>query len=114
MARWGDAAGSDDARSWEVACHLASSVRDSMADGDDGWWDDWTAILTPWGCDLTTTRVAVRLWHGARDKAVPVVHGRWLATHVPGIVASISESEDHSNVEHNHKRAAYTWLSGLT
>ncbi len=26
-----------------------------MADGDDGWWDDWTAILTPWGCDLTTS-----------------------------------------------------------
>src|SRR5579859_3209895 len=114
MARWGDAAGSDDARSWEVACHLASSVRDSMADGDDGWWDDWTAILTPWGCDVTTIRVPVRLWHGADDQAVPVAHGRWLATHVPRIVAYISESEDHTNVEHNHKRAAYAWLGGLT
>ncbi|MGI9008547.1 MAG: alpha/beta fold hydrolase [Streptosporangiaceae bacterium] len=76
--------------------------------------DDWTAILTPWGCDLTTTRVPVRLWHGARDLAVPVVHGRWLATHVPGIVAHISESEDHANTEHNHKETAYAWLSQLT
>lgn len=50
--------------------------------------------------------VPVRLWHGSRDRAVPVVHGRWLATHVPGIAAHISESEDHTNVEHNHKEAA--------
>lgn len=114
MTRWGDAAGTDDARSWEVACHLAASVRDSLADGDDGWWDDWTAVLTPWGCDLTATRVPVRLWHGARDRGVPVVHGRWLAAHVPGIVAHLSESEDHANVEHNNKEAAYAWLSGLT
>jgi pimeloyl-ACP methyl ester carboxylesterase len=114
MTRWGDAAGTDDARGWEVACHLAASVRDSMTDGDDGWWDDWTAILTPWGCDLTTTRVPVRLWHGARDRAIPVAHGRWLATQVPGIVAHISESEDHTNVEHNNKETAYAWLCGLT
>lgn len=114
MARSGDAAGTDDARSWDVACHLAASVSDSLANGDDGWWDDWAAILTPWGCDLTAARVPVRLWHGARDRAVPVEHGRWLAAHVPGIVAHISESDDHSNVEHNHRAEAYSWLSRLT
>lgn len=113
MARWGDAAGTDDARSWAVACHLAAGVRDSLAGGDDGWWDDWTAVLTPWGCDLSTIRVPVRLWHGSRDRAVPVVHGRWLAAHVPGIVAHISESEDHTNVEHNNRQAAYAWLGRL-
>lgn len=113
MARWGDAAGTDDAHSWEVACHLAAGVRDSVTDGDGGWWDDWAAILTDWGCDLTAIRIPVRLWHGARDRAVPVVHGRWLAARVPGIVAHISESEDHTNVEHNHRHAAYAWLSGL-
>jgi pimeloyl-ACP methyl ester carboxylesterase len=113
MTRWGDAAGTDDARSWEVACHLAASMRDSMADGDGGWWDDWTALLTPWGCDLTTTQVPVRLWHGVRDRAVPVVHGRWLAAHVPGIVAHIAESEDHTNVEYNNREAAYAWLSQI-
>ncbi len=113
MSRWGDTAGKDDATSWDVACYLAASVRDSMADGDDGWWDDWTAILTPWGCDPTTTRVPVHLWHGAQDRAVPIVHGRWLASHVPGIVAHISDSEDHTNVEHNNRDAAYRWLSEL-
>jgi hypothetical protein len=38
-------------------------------------WDDWAAVLTPWGCDLAATRVPVRLWHGARDQAVPIAHG---------------------------------------
>jgi pimeloyl-ACP methyl ester carboxylesterase len=113
MARWGAAAGMDDAHSWEMACHLAAGLRDALADGDDGWWDDWTAVLTPWGCDLTDIRVPVRLWHGTRDRAVPVAHGRWLAAHVPGIVADLPEDEDHTNVEHNHREAAYAWLRGL-
>lgn len=114
MARWGDTADTDDAHSWEVARHLAAGVRDSLSDGDDGWWDDWTAVLTRWGCDLATTRIPVRLWHGAGDRGVPVAHGRWLAAHVPGIVAHILESADHTNVEANHKRTAYAWLTGLT
>jgi pimeloyl-ACP methyl ester carboxylesterase len=113
MARWGTAAGTDDAHSWEVACHLAASGQDAMIDGDDGWWDDWTAMLTPWGCDLSTIRVPVRLWHGVGDRAVPIVHGRWLAAHVPGIVAHLPESEDHTNIEHNNREAAYAWLSKL-
>jgi hypothetical protein len=41
------------------------------------------------------------------------LHGRWLAAHIPGIVAHISDVEDHSNVEHNHKEEAYAWLAGL-
>jgi pimeloyl-ACP methyl ester carboxylesterase len=118
MVRWGDGDGdgdgTDDAHSWEAACHLAAGIRDTLSAGDDGWWDDWAAILTPWGCDLAATHVPVRLWHGARDRGIPVVHGRWLAAHVPGLIAHISESEDHSNVEHNHKAEAYAWLSGLT
>lgn len=113
MARWGDDAGADDARSWDVACHLAAGVRDSLGGGDDGWWDDWAAVLTPWGCDLTEVCVPLRLWHGAQDQAVPVVHGRWLAEHVPGIDAQIHESEDHTNVESNNREAAYAWLSEL-
>jgi len=113
MTRWGDAAGTDDARSWDVACHLAAGIQDSLRSGDGGWWDDWVAVLTPWGCDLTTIRVPVRLWHGVGDPAVPVVHGRWLAAHVPGIEAHLSESEDHSNIEHSNRETAYAWLSEL-
>ncbi|HEY1574753.1 MAG TPA: alpha/beta hydrolase [Pseudonocardiaceae bacterium] len=113
LARWGDAAGTDEAHSHAQAAHLAAEVRDTLTDGDDGWWDDWTAALTPWGCDLTMTTVPVQLWHGGRDRAVPVSNARWLAENVPGIVAHISADEDHTDVEHNNRTAAYTWLAGL-
>lgn len=114
MARWGDVAGTDDAHSYEVARHLAAVIRDSLSGGDDGWWDDWAAILTPWGFDPAGIRVPVQLWHGVGDRAVPIVHGCWLADHVPGIVAHLSEAEDHTNVEHDNREAAYAWLGGLT
>lgn len=113
MARWGETADTDGAHSWEVACHLAAGVRDSLGDGDDGWWDDWAATLTPWGFDVTAVRVPVRLWHGARDEHVPISNGYWLADNVPGIVAEFPELEDHTNVEDTNKRAAYGWLAGL-
>ena len=112
-ARWGDAADADDAHSREVAHHLAAGVRDSLADGDDGYWDDWAAVLTPWGFDPTTISVPVWLWHGPGDRAVPVTHGRWLAANVPGAVAHFPELEDHTNIEHNNREAAYAWLSTL-
>ena len=112
-ARWGDAAGTDDARSHEVADHLAAVVRDSPADGDDGCWDDWAAVLTPWGFDPTTISVPVRIWHGDGDRAVPVTHGRWLAAHVPGAVGHFPELEDHTSVERNNREVAYAWLSTL-
>lgn len=114
LARWGAAAGTDDAHSAAVAEHLAAEVSDALVDGDDGWWDDWSAVLTPWGCDLTAIEVPVRLWHGARDRAVPVTNGRWLADHVPGISAEFPDTEDHTNIEHNHRETAYAWLAGLS
>jgi len=113
MERWGERAGADDAHSREVADHLAASTRDSFTDGDDGSWDDWSAMLSPWGCDPADLRVPVQLWHGERDTAVPVVHGRWLAAHVPGIQAHLVADEDHTNVEHNNRPAACAWLSEL-
>lgn len=114
LARWGDTAGADEAHSVELAEHLAAETRDCLTDGDDGWWDDWAAILTPWSCDLTTIDVPVQLWHGVRDRAVPVTNGYWLAAHVPGIVAHFGEAEDHTNVEHDHRAAAYAWLAALS
>ena len=49
IARWSDAVSTGDTRSWELAGHLAAGMRDALADGDDGWWDNWAAVLTPLG-----------------------------------------------------------------
>jgi pimeloyl-ACP methyl ester carboxylesterase len=110
LDRWGKAAGKDAAHSREVAEYLALLVQDGMRQGDQGWWDDWAAALTPWGCDVRETRVPVQLWHGENDRAVPVGHGRWLAANVPGIDAHIT-GDDHSTIDDTHRDETYAWLA---
>lgn len=111
LARWGDRAERDEAHSREVAEYLAADVRESLGNGDQGWWDDWVALIEPWGFDLTGIRVPVRLWHGTRDRNMPAVHGRRLARLVPGIEACFPD-EDHTTIEDDHRHEAYEWLVG--
>jgi pimeloyl-ACP methyl ester carboxylesterase len=87
LKHWGDQAEADDAHSREVAEWLALCWRDGMRDGDQGWWDDWVAFLSPWGFELSAIRVPVQLWHGRSDTSVPPAHGRWLAERIPGVDA---------------------------
>ncbi len=86
------------------------SARTACAQGDQGWWDDWAAALSPWGCDVRQIRVPVQLWHGENDRAVPVGHGRWLAANVPGIDAHIT-GDDHSTIDDAHRDETYAWLA---
>ena len=79
----------------ELAQWLASSARDGLAAGDQGWWDDGASHLTGWGFDLSEIRVPVKIWHGRQDRMVPVQHGQWLAANVPGAEADISDSDGH-------------------
>ena len=74
---------------------MASSTRDGLAAGDQGWWVDGVAELTSWGFDLGDIRVPVKIWHGRQDRMVPVQHGEWLAANVPGAEADISDRDGH-------------------
>jgi len=79
----------------QLAEFLAASTHAGLAPGDQGWWDDGVALAEPWGFELGVVTVPVRLWHGGQDRFVPVAHGRWLAGHVPGCEASITEADGH-------------------
>ncbi len=110
LHRWGDAAEADEAHSREVAEHLAAVQRDCLERGDQGWWDDWFAFLTPWGFDLASIERPVQLWHGEQDASAPPAHGHWLADHIPGVDARFPEDDDHATIEANHRDEAYEWL----
>ena len=110
MDRWGDRAGQDDAHSQEWADYLALVNRDGYADGDEGWWEDWSASFLPWGFDLAAIQAPVALWHGLQDTSPPAAHSRWLADHIPHATAHFPPGEDHTNVEENNRSAAIAWV----
>lgn len=111
LAIWGESARKDEAHSQEAAEHLAAEHRDGWTNGDVGWWDDWTAFLSPWGFDLADIRAPVSLWHGLADTRCPPGHSRWLASQLANVVAHYPARDDHADVEDNNRDAALTWLS---
>lgn len=82
----------------EFAEDMAESVREGLRAGTDGWLDDDLAFVTPWGFDLEEIVRPVSLWHGTEDLMVPVAHGRWLGSRIPGVVAHIRDGEGHLSV----------------
>lgn len=79
----------------DLAQWLTESQKDGLSVGDQGWWDDTVSHMADWGFDLHDIRVPVKIWHGRQDRFVPVQHGQWLATNVPGAEAEISDDDGH-------------------
>lgn len=113
MERWGDRAGVDEAHDLETATYLAEASAEALREGYEGWWEDWVAVLHPWGVDLGEIRVPVRLWHGTED-FVPVAHGRWLTAKIPTAAGSFPEGLDHSDVFAFARDEALQWLAAVT
>ena len=114
LKSWGDRAGADPAHGIEVAQYLADGFRDGWTRGDEGWWADWSAFLSPWGFDLSDIQAPVILWHGLADTRCPPQHSRWLIPRLPNVTAHFPEHDDHATIEENHRQAAYDWLAGRT
>lgn len=65
---------------------------------------DLGLIARPWGIDLAAIHIPVLLWHGERDRNVPVLHGRYLAGAIPTCRATFYADEAHLSVPLNHQR----------
>jgi pimeloyl-ACP methyl ester carboxylesterase len=83
------------AASGEFADWLVAGFHDGLATTDEGWWEDGVAHLEPWGFNLEEIAIPVQVWHGRHDQFVPFQHGEWLAAHVPGAEAHLTESDGH-------------------
>lgn len=95
----------------ELAEFLASSNKDGLAPGSQGWWDD-NCLLQPWGFELSDIAVPVLLLHGKHDKFVPFGHGEWLAAHIPGVEARLSDNDGHLTLVQNRVPEVHEWLAG--
>lgn len=93
-----------------VGAFITQSNRDGLAPGADGWFDDFAAELSPWGFELGEIAVPVKVWHGAHDLFVPRAHGEWLARHVAGAEAHLSDTDGHMSVIAQRIGEVHGWL----
>jgi len=96
--------------SGELAKFMAFSMKDGLAPGSQGWWDD-NCMVRPWGFDVADIAVPLLLLHGKHDKFVPFGHGEWLAAHIPGVEARLSEDDGHLTLMENRIPEVHAWLS---
>ncbi len=74
---------------------LAANIREALRNGIGGWLDDDLAFVRDWGFPLASIGVPVAVWQGPHDRMVPFAHGRWLASHIPGVRAHLEPEHGH-------------------
>jgi pimeloyl-ACP methyl ester carboxylesterase len=89
---------------------LLRTEQDGLAPGDQGWWDDGVAHMAPWGFEIGSVSVPVKVWHGRHDRFSPFQHGQWLADHVPGAEATIDDSDGHLTLVTTRIGDVHEWL----
>lgn len=94
----------------ELGEYLALCTRDGLAPGIDGWWEDSDAMVRPWGFDVGDVNMPVLLLHGRHDSFVPFGHGEWLAKHIPGVEARLSEDDGHLTLLEHRLGEVHSWL----
>jgi pimeloyl-ACP methyl ester carboxylesterase len=60
-----------------------------------GVLDDGQAAVRPWVFDVGAITVPVLVYQGRQDAMVPFAHGEWLAAHVPGVEAHLTDDDGH-------------------
>jgi pimeloyl-ACP methyl ester carboxylesterase len=94
----------------QLAEYFVRSAAAGLAPGAEGWWEDSVAHLGPWGFELSDIAMPVLLMHGRKDRFVPFGHGAWLAAHIPGVEARLTEDDGHLTLTTLHLGEVHDWL----
>jgi pimeloyl-ACP methyl ester carboxylesterase len=78
-----------------VSSGAVETLREAVRPGAWGYVQDVRVLARPWGFALGDIRVPVQLWHGDEDTVVPLHHGRYLASVIPGATLRICPGEAH-------------------
>jgi pimeloyl-ACP methyl ester carboxylesterase len=73
----------------------AETLREAFRRGVWGYVQDIRVLARPWRFALQDIRVPVQLWHGDEDMVIPLHHGRYLASAIPGATLRICPGEGH-------------------
>jgi pimeloyl-ACP methyl ester carboxylesterase len=94
----------------ELAAYFVRSAAAGLGPGSQGWWEDGVAHLGPWGFELAGIATPVLLVHGRQDRFVPFGHGQWLAGHIPGVEARLTEDDGHLTLTARRLGDVHEWL----
>ena len=89
------------ASTWRCPRAFMACYEEACRRGVEGPAWDLRLLARPWGFDLGKIAVPVMLWHGERDGNVPVSHGRYLASAIPGCRATFYPDEAHLSLSVN-------------
>jgi pimeloyl-ACP methyl ester carboxylesterase len=64
---------------------------------------DTALMVRPWGLNLDTIAVPVRVWHGTEDCNAPLPMGEYLASTIPEVDATFVTGEGHLSLMFNHR-----------
>ena len=78
-----------------VSQGAAENLQEALRAGAWGYVEDIRALARPWGFALEDIRVPVQLWHGDEDTVIPMHHGQYLASVIPGATLRICQGEAH-------------------
>jgi pimeloyl-ACP methyl ester carboxylesterase len=93
-----------------LAAELIEVTTEGIRGTREGWLDDDLAFTRPWGFQLDSIEVPLQLWQGRQDLMVPAAHGEWLAGHIPGVQAVLSDEDGHLSIEHRRIGEVHAWL----
>lgn len=89
---------------------FVANIQEGLAPGMDGWFDDGRAEDQDWGFDVESISTPVLVLQGRHDRMVPFGHGQWLAEHVPGCEAVLSDEDGHLTFVQRRLDWIHEWL----
>jgi pimeloyl-ACP methyl ester carboxylesterase len=81
---------------------LSTSMRESFRNGSRGAVTDLILLSMPWNFDLQELRVPVQIWHGGKDRVVPMSMGLFLEQTLPDCQATYAEEHGHYSLIHDY------------
>jgi len=74
---------------------MIANAAEMYRQGRGGIYDEALCMVRPWGFPIEGVTAPVRIWHGAKDQAVPVGMGKYLARTMPTAIATFYPREGH-------------------
>lgn len=99
-----------DSLTGEYGENLAEVFRWAVHTGVDGWLDDDLAFVQPWGFELEAISNPVTIWQGETDLMVPIAHGQWLASKIPGAQVNLLQGHGHLSIGKPALAEGFAWL----